>query len=122
MKTTIVLPDDVHRAVQQRAERGGRPLVEEIIQLVKLGLLSRGASPAEIDEILRNKIRIQRVGSPSDLPESTPITTDPATRLPLVKSPPDALIHSMTVAEALALEQQSELEDDLERAGLPIRH
>jgi hypothetical protein len=55
-------------------------------------------------------------------PGGAVVSTDPATSLPVIISPPDAPIHSMKAEDVLALEQATLEEEDLERAGLPVRH
>lgn len=57
---------------------------------------------------------------PAALPEPV-IATDPKTGLPVIYSPPDAPIHRMTVAEFQAVIDAANEEDDIVRAGLPLR-
>jgi hypothetical protein len=103
VKTTLDIPDDVAGEVQRRARRDGRELAEEIVQLVRFALAAEGVSDAAL------------------LPAPV-ISVDPATGLPVIHSPPDAPIRSMTAEQFQALIAESELDGDLERAGLTVRH
>jgi plasmid stability protein len=101
MKTTLDLPDDLAAEVRRRAAADGRDVADEVVELVRKGL----AAPA---------------GAPPEMAKAV-ITTDPDTGLPVIQSPPDAPIHRMTAAELDALIEREQLEEDLERAGLPVR-
>jgi hypothetical protein len=50
------------------------------------------------------------------------IATDPDTGLPVIHSPPDAPIHSMTAEQIQAIIVEELLREDLERAGVLVRH
>jgi plasmid stability protein len=103
MTTTLNLPDDVARAVERRAAAGGRDMAAEVVELVRKGLaVSEHAQPAAA------------LAPPV-------ISTDPVTGLPVILSPPDAPIHRMTAAEFQAVVDAANEEDDLGRAGLPLR-
>lgn len=126
MKATLNIPDDVARAVQRRAERDGRELAEEMVRLVELGLLAADVPAAEFERLVRSVN--PRGAEPSTRPSAAhaaiapPFSTDPATGLPVIDSPPDAPVRAMTLDEVLGLAHDAQAEDDLERAGLPVRH
>jgi len=101
MKATLDIPDDIAGELQRRAAAGGRDLSQEVVALVRKGLGVLPAGPAS---------------------QATPvITTDPQTNLPVIQSPPDAPIWRMTAAELDTLIDREQLEEDLDRAGLPVR-
>jgi plasmid stability protein len=105
MTTTLHLPEDLADAVRQRAAQGGHDLAEEVVELLRKGLaVSQNTAPAPQRHQALN------------------IQTDPVTGLPVIISPPDAPIHSMTVDQIIALEWADLEEEELERAGLPLRH
>ena len=94
MKTTIELPAELMREVELRALREGRRLDDAAANLLRIGL----ASPPRL--------------------ASSRITTDPKTGLPVVRCGPNAPANRMTAAELIALEQESQQQDDLGRIGL----
>ncbi|HEY8667578.1 MAG TPA: hypothetical protein VIL86_13000 [Tepidisphaeraceae bacterium] len=102
MTTTLDLPDDLASAVKQRAAQGGHDVAVEVVELVRKGLAVS-----------------ERAGDAA--PVTATITTDPETGLPVIQSPPDAPIHRMSADELQALIERTQLEEDLERAGLPLR-
>lgn len=105
MTTTLDLPDDLAAAVRHRAAARGRDVADEVVDPVRKGLAAPpeagGAAPAAGPPVV--------------------ITTDPDTGLPVIQSPPDAPIWRMTAAEHDALVERTRSEEDLERAGLPVR-
>jgi plasmid stability protein len=105
MKTTLDLPEDLAAELQRRATADGRELADEVVDLVRKGL----AAPA------RNPM------PDAAHPTHAVIATDPDTGLPVIQSPPDAPISRMTSDELDAIIQRTQLEEDLERAGLPVR-
>ncbi|HEY2587078.1 MAG TPA: hypothetical protein VGI81_15130 [Tepidisphaeraceae bacterium] len=112
MKATLDIPDEVAREVQRRADRAGREFVEQIAELVKLAL--RVPDNAAAGGTVTAGPGTARQGALT-------VATDPATGLPIIHSPPDAPVHSMTVNELSALTEAALSEDDLERAGLSLR-
>jgi plasmid stability protein len=102
MTTTVEIPDDLARAVQRRAAEQGRDVAAEVVELVRRGL-------AVSEKTVQPAALVPPV-----------IGTDPHTGLPVIISPPDAPIHSMSAAEVLALEQSILEEEDLKRAGLSL--
>lgn len=99
MKTTLDLPDDLVREVKIRAVLQGRTLKEFVTELLREGL---GLMPT-----VREVAPSERVGVGND-------------GLPVIRCRPDAPAAGMTVAELLALERDSEAEEDLRRAVLSI--
>jgi hypothetical protein len=126
MKTTLEIPDEIAAEVQRRAQQHGRELAEQLVRLLKLALLIEGdCDAAALAHLLRvahrNRHRAELL-QVSPHGRSTVLSTDPATGLPVINSPPDAPIRSMSADEILALIDQTQLEEDLERAGLIVRH
>ena len=101
MKTTLDLPDDLVRAVKLRALHDGRKLKDAVADLLREGLAAA------------NDPQPRRAGK--TFPR---ITTDPATGLPLIVCGSKAPTTKMTTKELLALEQETQAQEDLERLGL----
>lgn len=101
MKTTLDLPEDLAAEVRRRAAADGRELADEVVELLRRGLAAPVSGTAP--------------------PSPAVILDDPDTGLPVIHSPPDAPIWRMTPAEVDALVNRAQLEEDLERAGLPVR-
>ena len=101
MKTTLDLPDDLVRAVKLRALQDGRKLKEAVADLLRKGLAASSAPGPQ----LATKA-------------SARITTDQTTGLPLIICAPNAPASKMTISELLALEQETQTQDDLERLGV----
>jgi hypothetical protein len=103
MTTTLNLPDDLASAVQQRAAQGGHDLAAEVVELVRKGLAVSGHP------------------QPAETPIPPIISKDPQTGLPVIKGAPNAPISRMTTEEILVMYEQTQLEEDLERLGIPPR-
>lgn len=101
MKTTLDLPDDLVRAVEFQALRDGRKLNDAVADLLRKGL---AGSTAPRPQAAANA--------------SVRITTDPTTGLPVIICDPNAPASKMTIKELLALEQETQTQEDLERLGL----
>jgi hypothetical protein len=102
MKTTLDLPDALVREIKLRAVQQGLKLKDAVADLLRKGLAaSDGAQP------VRRKAsgRLQK---------------DPATGLPLIVCDPNAPAGKMTMKQLLALEQESQSQEDLERLGLSV--
>lgn len=97
MKTTLDLPDELIRAVKMRAVVQGKSVKGLVAELLRRGL---GLSPAE--------------------PESAanPVLETNALGLPIIRGASDAPARHMSVAELLALERESQNEEDEKRARL----
>src|SRR4051794_18967686 len=98
MTTTLELPDDVLRAVRLRAQRDGRGFSESVTDLLR-DALALPSPPLPIDVLLPSPV----------------MKINPVTGLPCFEGSPDAPAQRMTIAEPLALEQQSLYEEDLAR-------
>lgn len=96
MKTTIDLPDELVRALKIQAVTQGRTLKEFVSELLRQGM-GLGASPSPQTSVM---IRIAKGG------------------LPRIQCASDAPATRMSGEELLTLENQSQLEEDLQRAGL----
>ena len=107
MTTTLHLPDDVASAVRRRAAAGGHGVAEELVELVRKGL-ALSESPAS-------------AVAATAKPVPPVISRDPVTGLPQIRGAPDAPISRMTAEEIQAIIDQSQLEEDLERLGIPPR-
>jgi hypothetical protein len=96
MKTTVDLPDKLLRQIKLRAVRQGQKLKDAIAELLRRGLAAGTEQPAA----------------------RPVIKTDPKTGFPYVEGSTAAPAQQMTIAEVLALEQQAQLDEDLERLGV----
>ncbi|MBV8781028.1 MAG: hypothetical protein JO353_06495 [Phycisphaerae bacterium] len=103
MTTTLDLPGDLARAVQRRAEQEGRDLAAEVVELVRKGLA------------------VSEPALPQIMAVSPIITKDSKTGLPLIRGGADAPLSRMTTEDLQALIENSQLEEDLERLGIPAR-
>jgi len=101
MKTTLDLPDDLVRAVKLRALREGRKLKDAVADLLRKGLASSSAPRSQVA-----------------VTPTARLTTDPTTGLPLIICDPNAPASKMTIEELLALEQETQSQEDFERLGL----
>jgi plasmid stability protein len=125
MKATLDIPDEVVAELPRRAQRHGRELEEEIVQIVTVAILVEGTSDATVLSHVVRMIPTDGHRDASALPRqgATPVvSTDPATGLPVIHSPANAPIRSMSAEQIRALLEGTQLEEDLERAGLPVRH
>jgi len=101
MKTTIDLPDDLVREVKIRAVINRRTVRDLVAELLRQGLGL--ASPA----------------GPGDRHASTMVTIGDG-GMPVIRCAPDAPAARMSVADLLAIEVQSQTEEDIRRAGLSL--
>jgi len=101
MKTTLDLPDDLATEVQRRAERDGRNLADEVVDLVRKGLAA-----------------LEPESSQAIMPT---IAIDPSTGLPVVYGAPNAPISRMSSQEIHAMLRQSADEEEFERFSRAIR-
>ena len=103
MKTTLDLPDALVKQVKLRAVREGRKLKDAVADLLRKGLASRPT---------------QAVGERAM--KSPRIIKDPETSLPLIVCDPEAPASKMTAEELIALEQETQTQEDLARLGLSL--
>jgi hypothetical protein len=99
MKTTLDLPEDLIREVKLRAVHQRRTVRDLVAECLRQGLgmpsLGRAEKPPASSRVV--------------------IGVD---GLPLLRCAPNAPASRMSVGELLALEQESQTKEDLERAGL----
>ena len=126
MKTTLDIPDEVANQLQEHADRNGRQLAEQIVQVVKLGLIVDNIPVPVIEEMARALGSVSRQSTAIEArkiphqPNAGLISVDPATGLLAIDSPPDAPIRFMTPQQVLAMTETALMEDELERAGISI--
>ncbi len=101
MKTTLDLPDELIREVKLRAVHQGRTVKDLVAEFLRQGL---GMAPLGIAE---------------ERPVS-PMVKIGARGLPVIRCVPNAPATRMSVAELLALEQETQTEEDFNRAGLSL--
>ena len=101
MKTTIDLPDDLVKAVKLRAVNEGRKLREEMADLLRLGLAA-----ARFPAAPRKSLNSPRV------------KTDVKSGLPVIVCRASAPARGMSVEQLVALENETQTREDLERLGL----
>ena len=101
MKTTLELPDALVKQVKLRAVREGRKLKDMVADLIRKGLTSP-----------------QTPAIPAPPLKSARITKDPVTGLPLILCAANAPARKMKAEELIALEQETQTQEDLERLGL----
>ncbi len=101
MKTTLDLPDELVREVKLRAVVQGRTVKDLVAELLTqgLGLAARGTAPKP--------------------PVGSRVETDDK-GLPVIRCEPDAPAARMSLKSLLKLEQEAQLKEDLQRAGLPV--
>jgi hypothetical protein len=102
MKTTFDLPRNLIDEVQLHAQSSGVDRDHAAADLLRLGL---SLAPAPV-RILKRPV----------------IETDPETGFPLIKCSASAPARQMTVDQLIAIEQATQTQDDLERAGVFDRH
>jgi len=91
MKTTLDLPTDLVRKMKLRAVHEGRKLKDVAAEVFRRGLVQ----PKTAAKVTRHRIT-----------------------LPLIQCAPDAPASRMSAEEIIALEQESQTREDLERLGL----
>lgn len=101
MKTTLDLPDDLVRRLKIRAVQEGRPLKRLVSELLLQGL-NAGAVPAPAPPAGTSQVTIAENG------------------FPVFRCGPNAPASAMKAEELITLEQRTQLEEDLKRAGLPV--
>ena len=103
MKTTLDLPESLLKEVKLRALHEGRKLKDEVAELLRAGLVAVSRPQPARKRLTSARVR-----------------TDPKTGLPVIVCDPSAPISKMTAEEILAVEQEAQTKEDLERLGLPF--
>jgi len=98
MQTTLDLPDHLIQQVKQRAQQQGRPIKELVADYIRQGLHGPAALPLTTN---RGVLEVDAEG------------------LPLFRPDPRLKRHSIDVATALRLEQDTLMQEDRQRAGRP---
>jgi len=121
MKTVLDIPDDLAGELERHAKRNGQDTSEHLLHLVRLAMLVENLPLAEIERfasVLRQVADARKRAVHEMRPAQ--VQTDPVTGLPVIISPPDAPIHSMSLDDVLKLERSILEEEDLQRAGIPL--
>lgn len=98
MKTTLDLPDHLMRQVKQRALQQGRPIKALVADYIRQGLHGPAALPPAAK---REVLEVDAEG------------------LPLFRPDPQLKRHPIDVTTALRLEQDTLMQEDRQRVGLP---
>jgi plasmid stability protein len=102
VKTTLDLPDELVRRMKIRAVEEGRPLKRLVA------------------ELLSRSLNMTAIPAPSTvLPMPEPIVLNQR-GFPLIRCGTNAPAGGMTAQELIAVEQQSLLEEDMRRGGIPL--
>lgn len=101
MKTTLDLPDELIREVKLRAVHQRRTVKDIVAEFLRQGL---GLAPLGLSE-KRSVSPMVKIGERG---------------LPVIRCAPHAPATRMSVEELLALEQETQTEEDLKRAGLSL--
>jgi|SRR2546430_9354058 len=105
MKTTLDLPDDLVKELKIRAVHEGKKLKDAVADTLRAGLAAPSTRPARRGG-QRKRIVIKK---------------NRKTGLPVIHCPANAPARRMSAAQLLALEQESQTREDLERLGIPFR-
>ena len=101
MKTTMDLPDELMREVKLRAVVQGRTVKDLVTEYLSQCL---GMTP--------------RAGAKK--PVSSPMVEIGTHGFPVIRCAPDAPATRMSVEELLKLEQDTQLQEDMQRAGITL--
>jgi len=101
MKTTMDLPDELIREVKLRAVVQGRTVKDLVAEYLSqgLGLTPRGGAKK---------------------PATSAMVIIGAHGLPVIRCAPNAPATRMSVEELLKLEQEAQLKEDMQRAGITL--
>ncbi|TLD72577.1 hypothetical protein FEM03_00435 [Phragmitibacter flavus] len=102
MKTTLDLPDELVRRMKIRAVQEGRPLKRLVAELLSRSLNAADVPAPAADVAVFDHILLNHRG------------------FPVIRCGADAPASRMTAAECMALEQQILLEEDMQRANIPV--
>jgi hypothetical protein len=101
MKTTLDLPDELVREMKLRAVMQGRTLRDLVADLLRQGLGLAAPRPPQAPP-------------PGSMVEVS------TSGLPVVRCRADAPAQGLAVDALLALEQQAQTREDMQRAGFPL--
>ena len=101
MKTTLDLPDELIREVKLRAVVQRRTVKDLVAEFLRQGLGMAPLAGAE-QRPVSPMVKIGKKG------------------LPVIQCAPNAPATRMSAAELLALEQETQTEEDLKRAGISL--
>ena len=101
MKTTLDLPDDLVRRMKIRAVQEGRTLKRLVAELLSRSL-NAAAVPMPASSAAMKRVTVAENG------------------FPVFHCGPNAPARRMTAEELIVLEQQTQLEEDMRRAGIPL--
>jgi len=101
MKTTLDLPEELVRVAKLRALTQGRTLRDLVTQLLRQGLALDAPNPV------------------SDMQQGSMVVMG-SNGLPVIRCRPDAPAVKMKTQELLQLEQQSQIEQDVQRARVSV--
>src|SRR2546427_758064 len=104
MKTTLDLPDALVKQVKLRALHDGKKFKDAVAETLRAGFAAARA------------VKNGRSGRAKRIV----VKKDRKTGLPVIRCPADAPARRMTVAQVLALEQESQTREDLERVGISL--
>jgi hypothetical protein len=125
MKTVLDIPEDLANELKRHAQRSGRAAHEDVVHLVRLALLVEGLPITELKRVMTMlpallHTRDRGVNFASTTSGKVLVSTDPQTGLPVIDSPADAPIRSMTNEQFLSMIEQTQLEEDFDRVGVPL--
>ena len=101
MKTTLDLPDDLVRAMKMRALLQGRTLRDLVADFLRQGLGMAGPQVAPVPQ-------------PGSMVETAP------NGLPTIRCNANAPATTLGLQDLLALEQEAQTTEDLQRASRPV--
>ncbi|MGC9450172.1 MAG: hypothetical protein ACP5I4_01885 [Oceanipulchritudo sp.] len=102
MKTTLDLPDDLVKRIKIRAVEEGRPLKRLVADLLRQSLSAAPPPAPAAESAVSEHILLNQRG------------------FPVIRCGPNASANRMTAEELIAMEQQALLQEDSQRAGVPL--
>lgn len=102
MKTTLDLPADLVMELKLRAVHEDKKLKDLVAETLRAGLAT--------------------IESNTSRPARVTTRKDRRTGVVVIRCPADAPARKMTVRQLARLESDTLMRDDLERAGIPVRH
>lgn len=99
MKTTMELPDDLVQELKLRSVHERKKLKDVAAQAIRRGLQTKESPPLETPPLPKG-LMLNEHG------------------FPVFRCGPNAPASKMSIEELLALEQESQLQEDLQRAGI----